>query len=274
MVGHFLFTYLISKYAESTWGTARDRRNKNLIYFDCHKLSVLENIFRDLNGINYVINCIGALISQNSIEEQIYLNAYFPHILEDLAEKYNFSVINIGTDAVFASNTHKVTESTFPSPSNVYGMCKLLGESQSNRSITFRTSILGINKFKNTGFLNWIIENKNGNVNGYVNQKWSGCTTLQFAILCHELINSNNFSKLRKLSPVFHFAPILSTTKFEIADAFIKKLSYKCVLTKAKGPTITRNLDTKYKDVLASYCRSSSIGAALHDLVIFEGLTS
>ena len=274
MVGQFLFSYFLSKYPDSTWGTARSVKNKNVFFFDCYETRTLERILKNLNGVDFVINCIGALITQASVKEQVYLNAYFPHVLETLADKYQFFIINIGTDAVFPNTSAGVTESTEPSPDTIYGMCKFLGESQSERSITLRTSILGINKLKNDGFLNWIIENRDNKIDGYINQKWAGCTTLQLAVFCHQLVSRGGFSKLRTLSPFFHFSPIYSTTKFEIAETFIKVLSYKCVLNKAEGQSITRKLDSKYKDILASYCPSSSIKTALVDLANFEPLIS
>ena len=41
---------------------------------------------------DFIINCIGILISesQRNIKKSIYLNALFPHLLNDLSFKLNF----------------------------------------------------------------------------------------------------------------------------------------------------------------------------------------
>lgn len=273
MLGQTVFAYFSNKFQNSTWGTGR-KKAKNIFAFDAYDYYSLKKIFKSLNSVDYVINCIGILRNANSLKDQIFINAYFPHILEDFAIKYNFLLIHVSTDAVFSPEAGKVTESTNPSPINSYGMSKYLGETQSTNAITIRTSILGINKLKSTGFLNWIMSNKGNDLFGFTNQTWNGCTTLQFAQFCDKLISKNAFHMLRKSSPIFHFAPISATTKYQIAEVFINEIQYKTPLKKSKGETISRELDTQYADILSSYYQKSSIQKALHELALFEKLKS
>ena len=274
MLGRTVFNYFLSKYPEITWGTVRNKPTDKTFNYDVYEDNLVEKIIRQLDGVDYVINCIGILRSEIAVKEQIFINSYFPHLLEDLAEKNNFSLIHISTDAVFAPDVKKVNEDSYSLPTDIYGRSKLLGETESSRALTFRTSILGIDKINGKGFLNWLMKNSKSEINGYTNQKWNGCTTLQFAQFCSTLIEKNRFQSLRAISPVFHFAPIETTTKYEIAKTFIDEMNYESKLIESKGQEVTRELDTKYEDILLSYYQKVSIKSALHELVLFEKINT
>ena len=77
--------------------------------------------------------------------------------------KKNVKIIYISTDAVFSNKISMAKENDLTNPESIYGKSKELGEQyliNSNRKfIIIRTTIVGLNKFKNPeGFVDWIIK--------------------------------------------------------------------------------------------------------------------
>lgn len=271
MLGSTVYEYF-KKNNTSVWATSREKIKNNYFTFDAYEYDKLEQIIEGIDGVDYVINCIGVLRNINKDKDYQYINAEFPHLLESLAEKKNFKLFHISTDAVFPANIKTAFEDTLPQPEDNYGKSKLLGETTSQNALTIRTSILGISQGKSTGLLNWITSTNEKEITGFTNQRWSGCTTLQFASFCLNIIESNSFQHLRKNSPFYHFVPILGTTKYEIIQTFVKELSLSIRIKASEGKSITRNLDTNYNDILSSYYQKQTIQTALHELALFENL--
>jgi dTDP-4-dehydrorhamnose reductase len=271
MLGNTVFKYLQSKHPTSVWGTTRSKQKENQIFFLDAK-STEKNLQEIINTtkIDYVINCIGILRSTIDVKELIKVNALFPNKLADLAEQYDFKLIHISTDAVFSEDAIEVYEDTPLSPTDLYGMSKVLGEPQSEHTLTFRTSILGHDFRKKKGVLSWIDNEKKETIAGYTNQTWTGCTTLQFAKLCEDIIIQNKFPSLRKQSPVYHFAPIEKTTKYELINQYAYLMHKKITIEKQKDRPITRLLATKYIDSLYLKNYSQTISNSLKDLLSFE----
>lgn len=275
MLGRGVYRYLKNLSPNSTWGTSRGVRKtySALLKFDAYNAkNDLSLILKKIRKIDYIINCIGILKKYDSVENLIYVNALFPHKLVSLAEKCHFKLIHVSSDAVFPENAGAVTEKTIPSPSDLYGTSKLLGEPLSPKALTFRTSILGFNPFKHQGLLEWASLNTNHFLEGYGNQKWTGCTVVQYAQLCHRLISQNRFLNFRKRSPVFHFAPLGPLSKYEILRAYlaVAKPKEKWRLKTAKGPKITRYLVSKYFDPNDLRLYTGDILKALKELMNFE----
>ena len=114
-------------------------------------------------------------------------NTILLYNLSVLSEKYDFKVIHISTDAVFAKNSGKSIETDIPLPEDIYGMTKYLGEISHKNVMNIRTSLIGLSPFKKSGLIEFAL-NSTGRISGYTNQKWSGCTNLQFAKLCEHII--------------------------------------------------------------------------------------
>ena len=271
MLGRSVFFYLKSKYPNYIWGTHREKiRKGDLLKLNAQTLEAdFKSIFKKLKRIDYVINCIGIVKENQVLNTLIETNGLFPHKLERLAEQYNFKLIHVSTDAVFSETAGAMNEKNLPAPTDNYGLSKLAGETTSENAITFRTSVLGLDPIDHKGLLEWILGNKK-TIKGYVNQIWSGCTVLQFAKLCEEIISKKKFGYLRKKSPFFHFAPLGPITKYQIIKVFLEELGRKKILKRAYGTKMTRTLKTLYFDYLSYNSYTNKISLALKEVIDFE----
>lgn len=271
MLGRMVFNYLSSQYPKTTWGTIRKKEKKQfLLTYDAHSLKQLENIYKNLEGIDYLINCIGILQSNKNTKEMIYINEKFPNKQARFAEKNNIKIIHVSTDAVFSPDKNRVTENTPVSPSDLYGQTKLAGESVSKNVITLRTSLLGFDPYNHKGLLEWVLQTTQKPLGGYTNQLWSGCTTLQFAKLCELVIKNDAFEEVRNVSSVFHFAPLVKITKHDIIKTLLLLMQDKRNIVKQTSDPISRQLHTHYPDLLFLKHQEKNLKKALKELLIFE----
>lgn len=266
MLGHTVYTYFLNHYP--TWGTVRhESTDSHKLTFDAFDDTSLELLLAKIKNVDYIINCIGILPGNNP-EEMQYGNATFPHKLAQFSEKHKIKVIHVSTDAVFPRLAGHVTEDTPPSPEDAYGISKLRGEPNSPYVLSIRTSLLGLDPYKQKGLLEWILAEKQ--VSGYTNQFWAGCTSLQFAKLCGDIIQHNNFKKMRKKSKIFHFSPLSNITKHAIIKTFLSLVKSKKRITSSEGQPLFRLLDTKYPELLFLDKQKRQLDEALQELITFE----
>ena len=72
-----------------------------------------------------------------------------------------------------------------------------------------------------------------------MNQTWSGCTTLQFAKLCKELIKKPNNS------PV-HFVPLGPISKYKLVKDISNELKINVKVNKSESENINRERYLQY----------------------------
>lgn len=136
-----------------------------------------------------VVNCIG-ILNQNAEEkkaEAVYLNAYLPHLLEDITDKTGTQIIHMSTDCVFSGKRGQYTEDDLRDGEKFYDRSKALGEIENDKDFTIRTSIIGPDMNPDgIGLLNWFLQQKES-VRGYTKVKWTGITTLHLAKLVEEI---------------------------------------------------------------------------------------
>ncbi|UTY25858.1 dTDP-4-dehydrorhamnose reductase family protein [Treponema denticola] len=197
MAGHMVYYYLASL-------------KKYSLYTVCHKTFLTEHSFildvRDTKKLtailvdvqpDVIINCIGVLIkgAQNSIENAVYINAYYPHLLSDIISKnlQSSKLIHISTDCVFSGEKGNYKFDDKKDALDVYGMTKNLGEVINGRDLTIRTSIIGPELKKNgEGLFHWLFSNRAAKeLNGYTKSVWSGVTTLELAKAIDFAINTD-----------------------------------------------------------------------------------
>jgi len=155
--------------------------------FNAHSqdnLATLDKCIR-IQQPDAIINCIGYLVedSNKNPAEAVYLNSYFPHLLENMTKETNTKVIHISTDCIFDGKDEKpYTESSLPTATNYYGRSKALGELNNEKDLTLRQSIIGpAPQTNNTGLFNWIYTTTSTEVEGWTNVMWNGITTLELA---------------------------------------------------------------------------------------------
>ncbi len=218
MAGQTIKKYLEPNY--EVFATFRNKNNKalkenefDLDVFDTENLNlILEKV-----KPNFVINCVGIL---NSVAEQnpdvaIFVNGYFPHYLDRLSEKYNFKLIHISTDCVFSGKKGDYTEIDFKDADSYYGRSKAIGEVNNNRTLTFRTSLIGPDSNENgIGLFNWFMK-QTGEVSGFSKVIWTGITTLELAKAIEKSFSC-------QITGVYNLVNNQKISKYELLKLFAK----------------------------------------------------
>ena len=165
----------------------------------------------DLNEVEYVVNCAGLIrqkINENdlkSIEAAYFANFSIPFQLVSLSEKYNFKIIQIGTDCVYSGSKGGYTESDCHDAVDLYGKSKSLGEIAHKNLSVIRTSIIGKEFNASSSLLSWFLSKPYGaTVDGFIDQLWNGVTVRHFSKFVVGLIESRNFEVF---SGVHHVVP-------------------------------------------------------------------
>jgi dTDP-4-dehydrorhamnose reductase len=182
MAGHMIYFHLrnLNKY-EVINVSYRKKLTEDSLIVDIKDSFKLKELIETVSP-DYIINCIGILIKGSTdIENAIYVNAYFPHLLKKMADNVQAKLIHISTDCVFSGKTGKYNENSFRDADDVYGRSKALGEIIDQKHLTIRTSIIGPElKINGEGLFHWFM-NQNVEVTGYTNAIWGGVTTLELA---------------------------------------------------------------------------------------------
>ena len=193
MLGHVLF-YQLKKnnFFEVFDISFRKQLQPNSILCDVTDIKKLEKIII-YKEPKIIINCIGILLNQadKNKANTIFLNAYFPHKLSEIAKKINAKLIHISTDCVFDGKKGFYSEDDTPNPKDLYGKTKALGEISYHHHLTLRTSIIGPEiKLDGHGLFHWVMQQKS-TINGFSNVYWGGVTTIELAKVIEKSIDLN-----------------------------------------------------------------------------------
>lgn len=232
MVGNIVFKYLQNH--TSVLGTCRGDSSLFYKYNANRDRHSLQELLSMLSPGALVINCVAMLdfgennLAGNSLLlESIEINSIFPHFLAKECSGKGMRLIHISTDAVFGSNSGHFSEDMSISPNTVYGMTKALGELSVENTITIRCSLVGpCCGTKKGGLWNWISSSeKNATLYGYINNHWKGVTTLQFARICHALIDQASFFEvIKKYGSIHHLCANEVITKYDLIILIAKKI--------------------------------------------------
>lgn len=145
-----------------------------------------------------VINCAGlirSLISDYPAAQVIHVNGVAPH---EIAQRC-WRLLQVSTDCVFDGAFLKSrTESSSPSPQDLYGVSKLAGEVTYGHHLTVRTSFIGVSP-KGLGLLSWFLRQRKGaRLAGY-NQLWSGYYVKELAPILVDLALDQRVTGLQHL---------------------------------------------------------------------------
>jgi dTDP-4-dehydrorhamnose reductase len=158
-----------------------------------------------------VVNCIGVLnaAADADLRRAILLNSYLPHELAGWGDTLGFKLIHLSTDCVFSGDMGGYTERAVPDGTTAYARTKVLGEIQSGRHLTFRTSIVGPEiRPDGNGLLEWLLR-QTGIVPGYAGVQWTGVTSLVLARAVEAAITSD-------LRGLYHLVPDTSISKYQL----------------------------------------------------------
>lgn len=266
MLGSMIFDYLTKVTSLNITGTERGE-------FDVEKFLKNPLKFSRFKNFDYVINCIGIIkpyckdTDPEGVIKAIRINSLFPHELTKFYRGSLTKIIQIATDCVFSGRSGNYNEDSIHDPVDVYGMTKSLGEVLSGNFLNIRCSIIGPELKNNQGLLAWFLNQQEGSkLKGFVNHRWNGVTTLQFAKLCKQIIEQNNFKQLIKINHVLHFTPNNSVNKNELLSLFSKTFEKKIDIEKFENiEQKDLTLKTDYS-ILSKLFGKSNIEKALLEL--------
>ena len=183
MAGHMVYYYLREMGGYDLANVVyRTPLTGDSLIVDVSDRNAVEEAVRQVKP-DILINCVGVLVrgSKEHPDNAVLLNAYFPHLLEKLADRYDARLIHISTDCVFSGKKGNYSETDFRDADDVYGRSKALGEIVNGRDLTIRTSIIGPElKADGEGLFHWFMS-QHGTVSGFKTAIWGGVTTLELA---------------------------------------------------------------------------------------------
>jgi dTDP-4-dehydrorhamnose reductase len=159
---------------------------------DWNKLEII--IKNNIKDNDIIINCAGIILQKYDnyhVKKFIKVNTLFPHKLNELSNKHNLKFIHITTDCVYNGISGNYNEDNIHDSDNIYGISKSLGEPENATII--RTSIIGEEIYHKKSLLEWVLSNKNKEINGFKNHYWNGVTCLTLAKIIHEIIYKKLF---------------------------------------------------------------------------------
>lgn len=217
MAGHMTYYYLknTGKYDISNI-VYRTKLTADSIIVDVTDKSAVSQVICDIHP-EVIINCVGVLIkgSKEKPSNAIFINAYFPHLLEVLSDKVGAKLIHISTDCVFSGKKGKYVEEDFRDADDIYGRSKALGEVINTKDLTIRTSIIGPElKKSGEGLFHWFMQ-KTGQINGFKTAIWGGVTTLELAKAIDRAIDLN-------IVGLVHLSNGVGISKYDLLHLFRK----------------------------------------------------
>ena len=189
---------------------------------EAHQFNVstenLRSQIASLSDFDYILNFVGLIRHKinpsqvKSIGDAQLLNIFLPTELNQLAQKNNCRIFQIGTDCVFSGNAGKYDELSPHDPSDVYGQTKSKGEEQLSQTMNLRVSIVGKELYSNIELMNWLLHQPlNAEVQGFVNHFWNGVTPKQLSRVISSIITNDLFTP-----KTLHLVPSNSISKFEL----------------------------------------------------------
>ena len=212
--------------------------------------------FLDLAGNygppNYFINCIGVVKPRikedvGSISNAYRINSIFPRELDELAQDFSSTVLQIGTDCVFSGSVGGYLEDDSHNAEDHYGISKSLGEVQTETTKIIRSSIIGLEKENMYSLVSWVKnQNYNSHVNGFLNHNWNGVTTKTFALILKGIIKND-----LQLNEKQHLIPANHLNKYALVVAIAKSLGRKdLIITETNASeSVNRTLSTLHPHI-------------------------
>lgn len=202
-----------------------------------NKSEKFTELLKKIGKIDAIINCIGITnrYSNEKPLEAFFINSALPYWL---SWEFGDKLIHITTDCAFNGvEGAPYDELSQKSPNDLYGLTKALGE-PSERSLVFRTSIIGPEITGFVSLIEWFKKQEGKTIKGYKTHLWNGLTTKEFGNICHKIISKrDNYPK----TGLFHIFSS-DVNKYEMLIAFKQKYKVNVVIEEANPPQIDRRL--------------------------------
>jgi len=240
LIGHQVYMRLKKNCDYDVFSMAHQRKmDDETILIDARDEHLLE---RKIRGINpeVIINCMGILISEANVnhEHAIFLNAYMPHHLKNIANTLNAKLVHISTDCVFSGKKGSYVETDFKDADDTYGRSKALGEVTEFPHLTLRTSVVGPELKDGEELFHWFFRQE-GTIKGFMKSYWSGVTTLELAKAVEWAIDYD-------IKGLYHVTNGKSINKYALLELF-KTFTKKNILIEAVDGRVTNKtlIDTR-----------------------------
>jgi dTDP-4-dehydrorhamnose reductase len=179
------------------------------------KTDSIEDLVKNLEAGDYVINCIGMVKSlihdddPESCDAAYFLNSTFPSKLAAVAESRGLRVIQMATDCVYSGEEGNYSEYSAHDASDVYGKTKSGGEISSAAVMNLRVSVIGKGS---QGLYHWVASQPEGaTIAGYLDHQWNGITSVEYGRIIAGIVRDNLFAP-----GVHHIVPTGSVNKSEL----------------------------------------------------------
>lgn len=248
MLGHKLMQQLGAQFTVA--GTLRGQsnpykalENKSLFYnVDIYNLATIEDVLNEFKP-TVVINCIGIikqLEESKSAEPTIHTNSLFPHQLARLCSESGAKLLHISTDCVFSGNKgNPYIETDESDAKDLYGKSKFMGEVTTAPHLTLRTSIIGHELRGNKSLVEWVMSQKNCDVNGFTRALYTGLTTLELSKVVMNVIQNH-----KDLTGLYHVS-VDEISKYDLIDMMNKVYNLGITLHKQDEFYCDRRLDSQ-----------------------------
>jgi len=195
-------------------------------------------------GVGAVVNAMGSYIQNPGDKDRDsmrWINGRFPTILSTTLSPQTL-LIHASSDAVFGSHASGCLWNDPFSPDTDYGHSKIVAEKGlvGRRRWVIRASLIGPDRAhaSKRHLLTWA-SHKRGNIDGYLNQKWNGITTLSWAELVHDILCDRLETEAGFLQP--GFLPPLS--KYSLLKMVQKVMGFSYKVQPVRAPvSIERSL--------------------------------
>jgi len=218
----------------------REKLRDKTIILDVTDNTILKQAIREIKP-DFIINCIGVLINgaNSNVANAIYINAYLPHLLADIATTIDAKLVHISTDCVFSGKKGHYTELDEQDGEDIYAKTKALGEVVDDKNVTLRTSIIGLElKVNGEGLFHWFMMQE-GTINGFTKAIWSGVTTLELAKAVQWSIENN-------ITGLYHITNNKSINKYELLNLFQKYTKMNVEILPVDGKDVDKSfIDTR-----------------------------
>ena len=250
MLGHALFSRLAGRPEFTVFATVRGTEGLGRWFppkllrrirggVDAERFNTVVHVLEEIRP-DVVVNCVGVIKQLPSAKDPIVtiaVNSLFPHLLARACGEAGIRMIHVSTDCVFSGEKGNYLESDLPDPTDLYGRTKLLGEVDSPRCVTLRTSIVGHELSGRHGLIEWFLAQE-GSVRGFARAVFSGLPTVELAgIVAERVIPNEGLTGLYHVSS----API---SKYELLRLVKEQYGKGIGIEREKTFACDRSLDS------------------------------
>jgi dTDP-4-dehydrorhamnose reductase len=240
LIGHQVYLRLKANKGFLVYSFAHQRKTDDYtVLLDARDEHLLEKTIVDINP-DVIVNCMGVLIAEanRNPENAIFLNAYIPQRLKNIANALDVKLVHISTDCVFSGKKGSYTEDDIRDADDTYGRTKALGEVTESPHVTLRTSVVGPEIKEGEELFHWFMSQE-GKINGFTKSFWSGVTTL-------ELAKAVEWAIEKDIEGLYHITNGVPINKYELLMLFKKHTKKLIEIESVQGKVTNKSfLDTR-----------------------------